>query len=369
MLQSTISKLQEGLPPHGGEPQRDLKRLGIAVNNILDFSVNVSPLGIPDEVAQHWPSLVSAVGSYPSIGGRGVELFFQDRFGIPQQNILAGNGSTEFIYLIPQALRIKKIVVVTPSFSDYTRSAHTAGAEVAPLKLSAKNGFACPEYNELRRALIQSDALFVGNPNNPTGTIYPKELLLHLARELPSKWIIVDEAFMQFFNNSEQITLMNHPEIENILVILSLTKFYNLPGLRIGALTGNEVIISRLENLKPPWTVNHIAELCALQLRKCKSYEARLNLLISKEKERMYSILKTLQHVTVFKPAVNFILGQWQKTDNLDDLMQYLLRQGLYIRDCRNFVGLEENYFRVAIRTAKENNRLVEALKKADLML
>lgn len=368
MLQNTISKLQ-GLAPHGGDPQRDMERLGIPVKDVLDFSVNVSPLGIPDQIVQQWPSLIKAVDDYPSIRGKGVELFFQDRFGIQSQNILAGNGSTEFIYLIPQALKLKKIAVVTPSFSDYTRSARSAGAQVITLKLSAKNGFACPEYKELKIALIQSDALFVGNPNNPTGTIYPKEFLLHLAGEFPSKWIIVDEAFMQFLDNSEQMTLIHNTEMKNILVILSLTKFYSLPGLRIGALTGNEVVINRLEKLKPPWTVNHIAEKCALQLRKNKTYETRLKLLICQEKERMYSMLQNLKHITVFKPAVNFILGRWQKTDNLDDLMKYLLQLGIYIRDCRNFPGLEENYFRAAIRTAKENNRLIEALQKADSIL
>ena len=346
-----------------------MERLGVPVKDVLDFSVNVSPLGIPEEITQLWPSLIKAVDDYPSIGGKGVTLFFQDRFGIRPKNILAGNGSTEFIYLVPQVLKLKKIAVVFPSFSDYTRSALTAGAKVIPLKLSSKNGFTCPEYKELRRALIQADALFVGNPNNPTGTIYPRELLLRLAREFPSKWIIVDEAFIQFLENFEQITLINHTNIKNILVILSLTKFYNLPGLRIGAIRGSEAIISRLENIKPPWTINNIAEHCALELRKSKVYEIRLKLLVHQERERLYSILQSLKRIIVFRPTANFIIGQWQKTDNLDDLMRYLLQQGIYIRDCRNFPGLEENYFRTSIRTAEENNRLIETLKKADLTL
>ncbi|HLC17270.1 MAG TPA: threonine-phosphate decarboxylase CobD [Thermodesulfovibrionia bacterium] len=365
MQQSTNSKLQ-GLPIHGGNPQQDMERLGIEGQVTLDFSVNLSPLGIPDEIMRNWSKMIEAACAYPSLEGSSVVRFFTERFGIGSKNILAGNGSTEFIYLIPQALRLKKIAIVNPSFSDYTRAAFNAGADVIPLQLTADNGFTCPEYIEIRNALSKADALFIGNPNNPTGTVYPREILLQLAKEFPSKWIIVDQAFIQFLDNTDATTLIHHNEYKNILVILSLTKFYCLPGLRIGAVAGHESVIERLQGLKPPWSVNNVAEHCAAQLIHCKEYEYRLKQLINREKDRMYCILKTLKHMLFFKPSANFILGQWQKTENLDDLICFLLRQGIYIRDCRNFSGLEENYFRIAVLTTEENNLLVEALKKAD---
>src|SRR3990172_3768095 len=230
MQQSTNSKLQ-GLPIHGGNPQQDMERLGIEGQVTLDFSVNLSPLGIPDEIMRNWSKMIEAACAYPSLEGSAVVRFFTERFGIGSKNILAGNGSTEFIYLIPQALRLKKIAIVNPSFSDYTRAAFNAGADVIPLQLTADNGFTCPEYIEIRNALSKADALFIGNPNNPTGTVYPREILLQLAKEFPSKWIIVDQAFIQFLDNTDATTLIHHNEYKNILVILSLTKFYCLPGL------------------------------------------------------------------------------------------------------------------------------------------
>ena len=203
---------------HGGDPERELKRLGLAPRQILDFSVNLSPLGVPPEIKAIWNDLFTEIESYPTVDGRGVVQYYEKRFGLHPAQVLAGNGSTESIYLAPRALGLRKVVVINPSFHDYTRASLAAGAELVPLDLRATDGFAPPDMSVLEEALANGDGLFVGNPNNPTGTIFPRQLLLDLAETFPSKWLLVDEAFVQFLDRPHAISLIKEqPRPANIL--------------------------------------------------------------------------------------------------------------------------------------------------------
>jgi threonine-phosphate decarboxylase len=348
---------------HGGDPSSQFQRLGVPPRSVLDFSVNVNPLGLPGEVLDAWPGLAAEMGRYPSIGGDGVRRFYERRFGLSPDSILPGNGSIESIYLAPRALRFKRCVLLSPCFHDYGPAARLAGAEVRLLPLSAADDFAPLSAEEIEEGICGADAVFMGNPNNPTGTTFGSEAILHLAEAYPDTWFLVDEAFAQFAENHEETTLMSPERLRpNVLVLHSLTKFYALPGLRLGAAIGHPATIGRLKRFKEPWTVNRVAERVAELLIGCRDYEERSRRFVHAENQRVSARLRRISGIRAFPASVNFLLAQWTVTGDLDDLLRALLAAGLCVRDCRNFPGLERNYFRFAIRAAAENDRLMDAI-------
>ena len=352
-------------PPyrHGGNPQADMARLDVPGKKVLDFSVNLNFLGPPPAARERWKDILEAVESYPSTEGDAIGRYYGKKFGIAPGNFLAGNGSTEMIYLAPRALHFRNVVVITPSYHDYERASILAGAHVIRYPVSADNGFSLSDIDGLIDVLENAEALWVGSPNNPTGVLFPKEFFLELAVRFPDKWFLVDEAFIQFAERWEESSLLIETERpDNLLVIHSLTKFYAIAGLRMGGVVGSEGAIVRLREAKEPWTVNGIAEKMALLLMECGDYDDRARLDHAVERKRIFRRLDALDGITSFDSNANFILCQWNKTENLDDLMRHLLKYGAYVRDCRNFPGLEENFFRVGLRTHGENDQLLSIL-------
>ena len=347
---------------HGGSPQLDMRRLGLPEKPVLDFSVNLNPLGPPPVIKERWPELFQTVEPYPSVLKDGVGCYYQQVCGISSNNFLAGNGSTELIYLAPRVLGFKRAAVLTPSFHDYERASRLAGSKVSGIPLSPENGFQPPPEGRLIEILETVDALWVAHPNNPTGNLISKELILSLAQRFPKKWFIVDEAFVQFLDDWREKSVLTEAPRPNILVLHSLTKFYAVAGLRLGGIIGHEDVISRLKQAKEPWTVNGIANQVAALLIDCTDYEIETRLMVKNESHRVFHALEQMDGILPFPPSANFLLCQWQKTDNLDDLLANLLENGMYVRDCRNFQGLEENFFRVGFRTPDENNRLFEVI-------
>ena len=214
--------------------------------------------------------------------------------------------------------------------------------------------------------LPQADALFIGNPNNPTGQLIGADRILALAKLFPDKWFLVDEAFIQFVEHSECYSLL-HPERlrKNIIVFHSLTKFYALAGLRIGATVSHPETIARLREHKEPWSVSLPAERSAELLTACHDYEEQTRDLIFRERQAMADFMRQSSLLEGLPPTANFILARWTATPDLDDLLRALLKRGLYIRDARNFSGLTGNWFRFAILGEKEN----ELLRRAFLEL
>ena len=350
---------------HGGDPEREFKRFGIDAREVLDFSVNVSPLGVPPEIKAIWNDLWKEIESYPTVDGEGVVQYYQERFGLDPAQVLAGNGSTEFIYLAPRALALQKVVVINPSFHDYTRACLAAGAELIPVELEPAAGFAPPNMAVLEEALARGDGLFLGNPNNPTGTVFPRQTLLDLATHFPSKWLLVDEAFVQFLDQPDSVSLVKVvPQPANILIFHSLTKFYALPGLRLGAVVGHPDSIARLRPLKEPWSVNRVAEKVALKLIGCTDYEENLTQLIRRERPQVFSRIREISGFQPFEPAANFLLARWTQTKELDDFLSFMLSSGIHFRDCRNFPGLQDNFFRMAIRHGQENDRVLSLMQE-----
>lgn len=339
---------------HGGDPSGTGLQPGV-----LDFSVNISPLPLP---LPDLPLSSFALGSYPSVDGRAISAFYASRFGIDEAGILALNGAIEGIYLLPRALGLKRVLIPRPSFFDYSRACRLSGAEVVPLQLDAAGGFAFPDIDTVSNALEGCDALFAGRPNNPTGTMIPKELLLELSRRFPGKAVIVDEAFIQYTDGFPSNSLMpDAMAIRNLCVLHSLTKFYALPGLRLGAVVAHPETIARLYAHKEPWTVNAVAEAVAGHMAGFGGYEAEVRRMVAAGRRQMAAALGEHPAFSLSGGAANFFFATMRPGHDLDALLAFLGRRGIMVRDCRNFTGLDAPCFRFAVRTPGENSRLIEA--------
>ena len=333
---------------HGGTPEKDFERLNIEPQPVLDFSVNISPLGPPEAVRKLWPHLLNDVEHYPQTEGRGVKSFYAARFELPPECVQAGNGSIDLIYDVPKILNVRRALIPQPTFHDYSRACTAAGAEIIAGQ---------PDQLE------NCDAHFIGNPNNPTGKLIPSEILLQLADSCPEITFFVDEAFIQFISNAAAFSLMHPNRLrDNLIIFHSLTKTYALPGLRLGACISTPKTIARIASKRPPWMTSRIAERVAESLIDCQDYEQKLFPMIERERQRVFRSLEENPRITPTPGTANFLLVQWIGSDSLDDLLRHLLKRGLYVRDCRNFPTLEANWFRLAIRMPEENDRLLEAL-------
>jgi histidinol-phosphate/aromatic aminotransferase/cobyric acid decarboxylase-like protein len=235
---------------HGGTPRLDLDRLGVPHGPVLDFSVNLNPLGPPAIIREKWQELLESIEQYPSVGGDGVSHYYQTICKIPSRNFLAGNGSTELIYLIPRVLKFKRVAVLAPSYHDYERASLLAGAKVVRCPLAPHDGFAFPAEDQLMNVVKKADALWIARPNNPTGNLFSMKLILKFTRMFPEKWFIIDEAFIQFLDDWKSNSFLAAKPMPNILVLNSLTKFYAIAGLRLGGLMGSEQVISRMKKAK-----------------------------------------------------------------------------------------------------------------------
>ncbi len=347
---------------HGGNAWHDFIRLGIEPKSIVDFSVNVNPLGPPSVIKKNWQKSFEDIKTYPTQNGDGVKQYYSQKFKIEKNNILPGNGSVELFYLVMQHLKLNSILLFSPSFDDYHRAARVSKTKTIEIPLSMNDDFAIPNVDAINRALKTSDGIFLGYPNNPTGTSYTKEEILFLAKKNPQKWILLDEAFIQFVDNFIDDTFLTTHRPSNIIVFHSLTKFYTLPGLRLGAVITDANLIKQMEQAKYLWSINKPAETIVKYLIDDSAFAGATNRLISRERKRIYKELSRTNKIKLFPTTANFFLAQWQATNNLDDLQRYLLSNGIYVRDARNFSLLADNYFRFAILNKSDNSKLISLI-------
>jgi threonine-phosphate decarboxylase len=348
---------------HGGEPLADFRRLGIRPRPVIDFSVNVNPLGPPPAIRRAWGAWVADLGRYPSPAGEGVKRFYQERFGLTSDCVLPGNGSLELLYLVPRALGLQSAAVAAPSFYDYGRAIRVNRGRV--LEFPSLDETDADWEERVVRLLPQVQALFIGNPNNPTGRLIHSDRLLGLAARFPDKWFLVDEAFIQFVERPADHSLLQRERLRrNILVFHSLTKFYALAGLRLGAVVGHPETLARLRAGREPWSVSLPAERAAALLPACLDYEEQTRRLIRRERGTTAAFLRSLPGLEALAPTANFVLARWRAAADLDDLLRFLLERGLYVRDARNFSGLSGNWFRFALLGSEENRQLRQALSE-----
>lgn len=287
--------------------------------------------------------------------------------GLAKENIILGNGAVELIFILMHVLKSRKVLLPAPTFGEYAVAVKAAGGSVVSLPLKREENFALNRENIIA-ALDAVDAVIICNPNNPTGQMITACDLMKIIREaqIKGKWVIVDEAFMDFVRHREHFTVVNLVnEYPNLFVLYSLTKFYAIPGLRLGAGFADEKLVKKMFAGKDPWNVNVLAQIAGIASLKDWEYRENTIRLIEKEKAFLFKRLNEVRGLHAFEPSVNYIFLDVQETGRTSfQLTEEMGKKGILIRDCSTYENLGLGYIRVAVRSRVENLRLLRTLKE-----
>jgi threonine-phosphate decarboxylase len=363
-VKETVPK-QNGRPMtrvHGGNIREAIKRYGLEERMVLDFSSNVNPLGPSPAAKQAVKDSISFLTRYPDPEMVELRTAIARYVGVKPEQVACGNGSNGLIHLIPRVFKPKKVLIPVPTFSEYAAAAEAAGAEVIPLPLPEHGGFRLDPI-DMAFALKGVDMAFLCNPNNPTGRLIPKPEMIEIARYAVQEGVrlIVDEAFIDFI---EADSLVKETALSSHLICLrAFTKFFGLPGLRIGYAVSSEDIAAALRDSQEPWAVNIPAERAAIAALNDWGHIRKTRKMVEKERERLLSELRLLPGVEPFPSFANFVFIKLTTVGG-PVLTEKLGLRGILIRDCSSFFGVRSRYVRIAVRTRRENERLVKALRE-----
>ena len=326
----------------------------------LDFSANVSPLGLPDGVRAEAARALETADRYPDPLCRKLRAALSEHHGVPAESIVCGNGASDLICRLCRVLRPKSAAVFVPGFAEYALALRAEGCAVTEIALSEAEGFRLTE-RQLERVPQNCELLFLCNPNNPTGLLTERETLYALLRLCRARGTVlaVDECFLDFCENAEDYSLVGElSQTPRLVILKAFTKTCAMAGLRLGyALCASSSLAERLQCCGQPWPVSGIAQAAGFAALCETNYVNQVRALITSERPRMAAALTALG-IRVVPGKANFLLFRCEDTA----LAEKLRARGVLIRDCANFTGLSKGWYRTAIRTAKENDALLSAI-------
>jgi adenosylcobyric acid synthase len=344
---------------HGGNIGRLAERAGLPREKILDFSASINPLGPPEYLRSVVNRSLGQVVHYPDPCASELAEAIAAHHGVAASRVVVGNGSTEILFALPRVLGVSGAVIAVPSYLDYRTAVLREGLAVQEVALKEADGFAMP-WALLEREIKGGEMVLLGQPNNPTGRLVDGERLADMAARHPDTFFVVDEAFADFVPDHRS---MIHSGCDNIVVVRSMTKFYAVPGFRLGYAMAAADPAARLRGFLPPWSVGSVAQAVGLGVLEDRDYADRSRSETARLRAALAADLSALPGLKVYPGAANFLLVRVARSD-LDAIVleEKLLEQGMAIRVCANFEGLGPAYFRVAVRRGSENRRLVSAL-------
>ncbi|HWQ77476.1 MAG TPA: threonine-phosphate decarboxylase CobD [Anaerovoracaceae bacterium] len=366
------SKLQTNRPGkliHGGDIYSAKERLSRLENppQILDFSANINPLGLPEGVKQAIRDSVGAFDIYPDPLCRELITALSEYEGVPAEWLLCGNGAADLIYRTAYAVRPKKAMILAPTFAEYEEALHAVSCRVTRYELSEKNGFQVGEG--LPDALEEDlDMLFLCNPNNPTGQLMTKELLHKTVRRCKALGILLflDECFNEFLDEPGEYTAKGLLEdFDNLIILKAFTKLYAMAGIRLGhCISANTELLERIRTAGQPWSVSAPAQTAGIRAMQETNYLVNTKDLIREERDYLIPNLKALG-ITVIASNANYIFVNDPRSAETP-LHEALFKKGILIRNCDNYAGLGPGYYRICIRQHDDNVKLIEAIKEVN---
>jgi threonine-phosphate decarboxylase len=339
---------------HGGKALMFARDRSVDYRAVLDFSANINPLGPSPKAIEAIRQEMDLIRVYPDEYSVRLTRLLSERLRIPPDAILAGNGATDLLYFWVRTVRPRRATLVVPTFSEYRRALEMIGCDIEVVRLQECNGFRLPAHVD------ETDAVVVTNPNNPTAAyLPPEEMVEWIGRFDSSTQIFIDEAFVEF---TAQPSLVHHIDrFPNLWILRSMTKFYALPGLRLGYLAGSGV--RSLTGKREPWQVNSLAEAAGIAALQDRAYEEATLQLAQRERIWLWKKLQDLPSIRAFPSSANFFLARCTSGETLDHLIETLMKNNILIRDCREIEGLEGACFRFAMKTRRDNEVLIQHLR------
>ncbi len=330
-------------------------------HQMLDFSANINPFGMPDSVKQAIVKHIEEYETYPDVENRELTAKLSEKHGISGDHIVCGNGAADLIFRTVIALKPKKALVIAPTFSEYEEALKICDCEIKYYFLKEENGFNIK--NDIFDHLSDSlDMIFLCNPNNPTGISVDCGFVKELYQKCSEYQIVlaVDECFCDFLVNEEEVSVI--PDLHsmpNAIVFRAFTKMYAMAGIRLGyALCGSKTIAGKIKATLQPWSVSTVASKCGIAALGENAYVARTKESIAANRNYLVKELKSLG-MKVYDSSANYIFFRTEK-----NILKPLEEAGILIRNCENFVSLDRRYFRIAVKKEEENKHLVTCLKR-----
>jgi L-threonine-O-3-phosphate decarboxylase len=394
-------------PAHGGNLAWAAALAGCPRDAILDFSASISPLGPPNSAIAAIQSQLGNIRHYPDPNYSELRLALSHFHQLPPEWILPGNGSAELLTLAGRELaELAATVLITPAFGDYYRTLSAYNAKVLECPLSLGIGFGEQEAPEKSTSLVKlfgepsqehladlsflldkrqteksidasagshssiyrlsgtnDKALLLNNPNNPTGKLFSRDSILPYLEQFAL--VVVDEAFMDFVTpNEEQSLISVVQEYANLVILRSLTKFYSLPGLRLGYAIAHPDRLSKWQLWRDPWPVNTLAAAAAIAVLQDTEFQEQSWKWLPPARNQLFHGLASIPGLQPQESAANFLLVESQQS-TLQLQQQLLKDHQILIRDCLSFKELGDRFFRIAVRSESDNQRLLKALKES----
>ena len=351
---------------HGGDVFQWARRLGCAPELILDFSANINPLGYSQLAFAAMVKVLPLICHYPDPSGRQLKQAIADHYKVDISNLILGNGAAELLYLCCHANRPGTVLITGPTFGEYERAARAAGAVVRCCISPWQDNFKLP-LDEFLSQIPINGIIFLGNPNNPDGTLLPSETgreILETAAKRHTK-VVIDESFFDFLPSGRGFSfaalIQAYPEL---VVLHSLTKFYAVPGLRLGFAVTSPEFVKQLELRKDVWNVNMLAQVYGAMALQDDDYHQKTVQFMQQEQWRFYKEMQSLLQLKVYAPTVNFMLCRIQCGITAEKLQQRLFSKKILIRNCSGYAGLDEYFFRIAVKQTNLNRLLYQTLQE-----
>lgn len=325
----------------------------------LDFSANVSPLGLPAGVAAAIINALPTADRYPDPLCRELRAALAGAEGVPADWILCGNGAADLIFRLALAVRPRCALLPAPTFAEYEAALQTVGCAVQRVFLREENEFAVTE-EFIDAVTPETDIVFLCQPNNPTGQVTPHALVERLVRRCAEcgAVLVVDECFLDFLPDRDAWTakqlLRDAPQL---IILKAFTKLYAMAGVRLGyALCGDAALLEKMRGAGQPWAVSSLAQAAGLAALQETAYAGAVRALIAEQRPRMAAGLRALG-LRVMDGQANYLLFR-----ATPDFGEKLRRRGAVVRSCANYPGLDAAWYRTAVRTAQENTRLLQIM-------
>lgn len=360
---------QKRFVSHGGDVWGFARKYNIPLEKVLDFSGPINHLGPAPKAVEAVKENAHLIRFYPDPNPVNLKQELSRYVGhcVTAENMILGNGSIELIYMITELFpRNFKAVIPIPSFTEYEKATLRVHGE--PIYVQLPPDFSL-NIDDVKKAITDNTRIVsLCNPHSPSGFLYDKKTILDLVEYCQKRNVIVsiDENYIEFTDKGEAATLVGETKTyENLFVIRSVTKFYGMPGIRFGYAIASESLIDALETVRQPWSINGLAECATLAAIKDIQFIEHTKRTIAKEKAQFTQLLNEIKDFKVFPSEASFLLVKILNPKITSTaLREELAKEGLLIRDCNTFLGLDNSYFRLTVRSEADNQKLTTALKK-----
>ncbi len=359
------------LDGHGGNIYEMARRHGCTPACINDMSSNMNPLGPPPGLLAYLQNKVEAITRLPEVDSQQTIRLYAEHLAVDPKQLLAGNGTTQFIYAIPQVLNIGKALIVGPTYSDYADACRLHQINTS-MTIADESADFHPDLNRLSEKLDGVDTVFICNPNNPTGSHIDPLDLMPICRRHPDTRFVIDESYLPFTDNGEKNSMV-YSGLSNVIVLLSISKIYAIPGLRIGFLVASTDVIDKFKRHLLPWSLNSLSQSAVDYLTThsdlVQSFLEKTRGYMRLQKEEFFKTCKSFARLKLYTSATPFILARLPDTIRSEWVCSRLADEKVLIRNCNNFPGLSDQFIRISLKTPEVNRmlagRLVALMEKS----